>query len=110
MVLPPSFNPGECFVDCSEGTISVRPVAWGSVNKKRAKCRTAGIDVVRVYTAIANTQHLLEPPSKSFYREYDYKENGKWENYKWKVLHLPNLCVLDILHSQLCICAKIDWE
>lgn len=66
--------------------------------------------MVRVYTAIANTQHLLEPPNKSFYRVYDYKENGKWENYKWKVLYLPNLCVLDILHSQLCICAKIDWE
>lgn len=74
------------------------------------ECRPSRIDMVRVYTAIANTQHLLEPPNKSFYRVYDYKENGKWENYKWKVLYLPNLCVLDILHSQLCICAKIDWE
>lgn len=37
----------------------------------------------------------------SFYGIYNYKEKGEWENCKWKVFYLPELCVLAVLHSRL---------
>lgn len=48
---------------------------------------------LRIYIAVADTQHLLECLNKSsLCGVYDYMDIEEWKNYKWKVFNLPNIC------------------